>query len=89
MPSPALKYTTSTRLNYNTVEGAKMTEAEKPAVELAQVESAAPSEGMRYVFIDKEQEKRVVRKQDFHILPIFMALCKFSLEVDTERRRGD
>jgi hypothetical protein len=66
-----------------------MREAGKPAVELAQVESAAPTEGMRYVFIDKEQEKRVVRKRDFHILPIFVALCKFYLEVDMKRRRED
>jgi hypothetical protein len=66
-----------------------MTEAEKPAVKLAQIESAAPTEGMRYVFIDKEQEKRVVRKLDFHILPIFMALCQFSLQVDMRRRRED
>ncbi len=53
---------------------------EKPPAELAQVESAAPTEGMRYVFIDKEQERRVVRKLDLHILPILMALCKSPLE---------
>jgi hypothetical protein len=53
-----------------------MTEDEKPTAELAQVESFAATEGMRYVFIDKELDKRVVRKLDFHIMPILMALCK-------------
>ena len=56
---------------------------QRVATELAQIE------GMQYVFIDKEQEKRVVRKLDCHILPIFMALCKFSLQVDMKRRRED
>jgi hypothetical protein len=57
------------------IEAAKMTQDEKATAEPAQVESVAPTEGMRYVFIDKELEKRVVRKLDFHIMPILMALC--------------
>lgn len=70
-------------------EAAKMTQDEKPTAELVKVESAARTEGMRYIFIDKEPEKCVVRKLDFHIMPILMALCKSSAEAGLSGRRGD
>jgi hypothetical protein len=71
------------RLNYNANYAAKMTQDEKATAEPAQVENSAPTEGMRYVFIDKELEKRVVRKLDFHIMPILMALCKYQQRISS------
>jgi hypothetical protein len=66
-----------------------MAQDEKPTAELTQVESAAPTESTRYVFIDKEPGKRAVRKLDFHIMPILMALCTFPAEADPHGRVGD
>jgi len=43
------------------IEAAKMTQDEKPTSGLARLESAIPVKGMRYVFVDKELEKRVMR----------------------------
>lgn len=52
-----------------------MADVEKTnALEL--VESTAPPEGLRYVHIDPEMQKKVVRKLDLHLMPILMALCE-------------
>jgi hypothetical protein len=71
------------RLNYNANYAAKMTQDEKATAEPAQVESSAPTEGMRYVFIDKELEKRVVRKLDIHIMSTLMALCNYQQRLNS------
>lgn len=58
-----------------------MASAEK-AQELAQVEEpkgaeiAEAPQGYQYVHIDPAVQRRVVRKLDWHIMPLVMALCK-------------
>jgi hypothetical protein len=42
---------------------------------ISQVEGNAP-QGMRYAHIDPVVQKRVVRKLDFNLMPMVMALCK-------------
>ena len=39
------------------------------------VEGDAALHGMRYLHIDVELQKRVVRKLDWNIMPIVIALC--------------
>ena len=39
------------------------------------VEGDATLHGMRYLHIDEELQKRVVRKLDWNIMPIVLALC--------------
>jgi len=36
-------------------------------------------QGYRYVQIDQAVEKRTVRKLDFNIMPLVVAICKFTL----------
>lgn len=52
-----------------------MTDVEK-SNELAQIESAAAPQGMRYVHIDESVQKRVKRKLDMNLMPLVVALCK-------------
>lgn len=54
----------------------EMTNVEKKD-ELSQIESAPP-QGMRYVHIDAAIQKRVVRKTDWNLMPLVMALCRSS-----------
>lgn len=49
------------------------------AEEVAQVEAPEAPEapqGYQYVHIDPAIQRRVVRKLDWHIMPLVMALCK-------------
>jgi hypothetical protein len=58
-----------------------MADSEKVA-DVAQVEAPKASEvpeapqGYQYAHIDPEVQRRVVRKLDWHIMPLVMALCK-------------
>lgn len=45
---------------------------------VSQAEGNAP-QGMRYVNIDPTVQRRVVRKMDFNLMPIVMAMCKLHL----------
>lgn len=45
---------------------------------VSQIEGNAP-QGMRYVNIDPIVQRRVVRKLDFNLMPIVMAMCKLLL----------
>jgi hypothetical protein len=42
---------------------------------VSQIDGNAP-QGMRYIHIDPTLQKRVVRKLDFNLMPMVMALCK-------------
>lgn len=37
---------------------------------------SAPPQGYRYVQVDQAVEKRVVRKLDWNLMPLVVALCK-------------
>jgi hypothetical protein len=54
-----------------------MVDVEKTEV-VSELEGNAP-QGMRYVHIDPALQKRVVRKLDFNLMPMVMALCKSTL----------
>lgn len=56
-----------------------MTGSEKDE-EVAQVEAPEAPEapqGYQYVHIDPAVQRRVVRKLDWHLMPLVMGLCKF------------
>jgi hypothetical protein len=51
----------------------------------SQTEGNAP-QGMRYAHIDQTVQRRVVRKLDFNLMPIVMAMCKLqSFRASLER----
>jgi hypothetical protein len=43
-----------------------------------ELEHVEAPQGYQYVHIDPEIERRVVRKLDWNLIPLVMALCKFS-----------
>jgi hypothetical protein len=44
--------------------------------EVAQVEAPEAPQGYQYVNIDPVVQRRVVRKLDWNLIPLVMALCK-------------
>lgn len=44
--------------------------------EVAQIEDPVVPQGYQYVHIDPVVQRRVVRKLDWHLMPLVMGLCK-------------